>query len=169
MVNSTRSRLTEDYTGEEKLDEAVKMHLHSDQDLYSFYVEQVDDPGTMFELNKFGKTYGYIQVPNQASNLDHLGTFDGLTNSVFNFRLKSADVDVYQADDFVHACLEDNVSRFPETVDLFYEAKNVELEGNKTDRDNYIFPIITDDKFITYEAFKIMGDCSCGNVLFHSL
>ena len=62
---SARSTLNEtfnlDFDNEpkEKLDEAVKLHVHSDHDPYSFYVEQVDDPGTMFELTKFGKTYGY--------------------------------------------------------------------------------------------------------------
>lgn len=104
----------------EKIEEAVRLNLHSANDPYSYYVELVDDPGTMFELTKFGKTYGYIEVPNQDSALTATTAFteNSLTGS-YNFRMKSTDVNVFQADDFVHACLEDNFTRFPETVDLF--------------------------------------------------
>ena len=130
MVNSTRSRLTENYealeklndteNSTEKLEETVKLHMHSAHDPYSFYVEPVDDPGTMFELTKFGKTYGYIEVPNETNNLDATSTLTGSSmTGTYNFRMKSADVNVFQADDFVHACLEDNFTRYPETVELF--------------------------------------------------
>jgi hypothetical protein len=90
----------------EKLDESVKLSLHSATDRYSYYVEAVDDPGTMFELTKFGKTYGYIETPNEESQLDNISAFTGISASgTYNFRMKSTDVNVYQADDFVHACL----------------------------------------------------------------
>lgn len=124
---SARNVLNEDYTDaakkldeKENLEEAVKLHIHSDDDPYSYYVELVDDPGTMFELTKFGKTYGYIEVPNETTNLDAITAYSGESvTGTYNFRLKSADVNVYQADDFVHACLEDNFTRYPETVELF--------------------------------------------------
>ena len=134
MVNTTRSRLTENYNAFEELDnlekrpektadtleESVKLHMHSSHDPYSFYVEPVDDPGTMFELTKFGKTYGYIEVPNETNSMDATSTLIGTSmTGTYNFRMKSADVHVFQADDFVHACLEDNFTRYPETVDLF--------------------------------------------------
>lgn len=135
MVDSTRSRLTEDYDAfkelnniadsnnestTDKLEEAVKLHIHSEHDPYSFYVEPVDDPGTMFELTKFGKTYGYIEVPNETNNLDATSTLTGQSmTGAYTFRMKSTDVNVFQADDFVHGCLEDNFTRYPETVELF--------------------------------------------------
>lgn len=105
----------------ENLDESVNISLHHDSDAYSGYVEMVADPSTMFELTKFGKTYGYIEVPNTTNSALGLTTsytgMDGTSN--FTYKMKSADVNVYQADDFVHACLEDNFTRFPETVDIF--------------------------------------------------
>jgi hypothetical protein len=120
MVNTTRNRLTEDINDSVKLDEAVKLHLHPESDKYSYYIEQTDDPGTMFELTKFGKTYGYIEVPNETADVDATSVLSGVAMSGnYNFRMKSADVNVYQADDFVHACLEDNFTRYPETVELF--------------------------------------------------
>lgn len=120
MANSARNILTENFVETEKLDEAVKLHIHPNRDPYSYYVEQIDDPGTMFELTKFGKTYGYIEVPNESNNLGITPTLSGLSmTGTYNFKMKSTDVNVYQADDFVHACLEDNFTRYPETVELF--------------------------------------------------
>lgn len=145
---SARSVLTEDVaeSSKEVLDEAVKLKLHPESDPYSYYVEIVDDPGTMFELNKFGKTYGYIEVPNTESPLDTTTAFTGSSmTGQFNFRLKSADVNVYQADDFVHACLEDNVTRFPETVDLF-------LTEDETKKQSYS---VRRGKSLLYDSYKI--------------
>ena len=75
------------------LDEAVRLSVHTAGDKYSYYVEMVADPGTMFELTKFGQTYGYIEVPNKANTLDsgsYTGTTTGLMGGAaanpFNFK-----------------------------------------------------------------------------------
>ena len=147
-VYSTRNVLNEGFEKEEKekLEEAVYLKMHGQNDPYSYYVEMVDDPGTMFELTKFGKTYGYIEVPNEPNDLDMTSTYIG--NNVagsFNYRLKSADVNVYQADDFVHACLEDNFTRFPETVSLF-NVEDAETSHNYSVRRG---------KSLLYDSYKI--------------
>ena len=138
---------------EEKLDEAVKISLHSAKDQYSYYVEMVSDPGTMFELTKFGQTYGYIEVPNSPTPFDqtsYIGGTTGLMSSnPFAFNYKSGDVTIHQADDFVHACLEDNVSRTPETVSLFYEDPNVKDAGI-----NHSYKVRR-GKSLLYDAYKI--------------
>lgn len=122
-ANTARVSLNESFaTAEEVLDESVKLNMHLDKDHYSHYAEMVNDPSTMFELTKFGKTYGYVETPNEVSNLSGTDSLFGNTaTGQFNFALKSADVNVYQATDFVHACLEDNFTRFPETVELFLD------------------------------------------------
>ena len=156
MVNSTRGRLTEDFDAfkeldkaeesKEKLDEAVKLHMHSTYDPYSFYVEPVDDPGTMFELTKFGKTYGYIEVPNETNNLDATSTLIGQSmTGTYNFKMKSADVHVYQADDFVHGCLEDNFTRYPETVELFLSEDSDKTQAYRVRR----------GKSLLYDNYKV--------------
>ena len=152
MVNSTRSRLTEEYAGEEKLDEAVKLNLHPDHDPYSFYVEQVDDPGTMFELGKFGKTYGYIETPNEDTGLDATTSLFGgqSMTGTYNFKMKSADVDVWQADDFVHGCLEDNFTRYPETVELFTNKEGTKSQVYKVRR----------GKSLLYDNYKVWRERS---------
>ena len=151
MVSSARSILTESIEEKEKLEEAVRLHIHSDNDPYSFYVEPVDDPGTMFELTKFGKTYGYIEVPNEQNNLDITSTFSGTAMSgTYNFRMKSADVNVYQADDFVHACLEDNFTRYPEAVELF-----VNEDGSKSQTYR-----VKRGKSLLYDNYKVWREKS---------
>jgi len=113
-----RTTLNEDL---EKTNESVYLNIHALNDPYSYYVEMVPDPGTMFELTKFGKTYGYIETPNMESKIDNLNTYlnNNLTAGTYNYKLKTNDVNVYQADDFVHACLDDNFTRYPERVDIF--------------------------------------------------
>ena len=152
MVNSTRSRLTEDYAGEEKLDEAVKLRMHPGQDPYSFYVEQVDDPGTLFELSRFGKTYGYVETPNEDSSLDvTTSLFGGQSmTGTYNFKMKSTDVNVWQADDFVHGCLEDNFTRYPETVELFTNTDGTKSQVYKVRR----------GKSLLYDNYKVWREKS---------
>ena len=151
MVNTTRNRLKEDFKEPEKLDEAVKLYHHSEHDSYSYYVEQIDDPGTMFELTKFGKTYGYIEVPNEANSLDAASTITGMAMSgTYNFKMKSTDVNVYQADDFVHACLEDNFTRYPETVQLFINEDESKSQAYKVRR----------GKSLLYDNYKVWREKS---------
>lgn len=151
MANSARGILTESVDSQEKLDEAVKLHMHSNTDRYSFYVEQVDDPGTMFELTKFGKTYGYIEVPNEDNSLDATSTMTGMAmTGTYNFKMKSADVNVWQADDFVHGCLEDNFTRYPETVELFLNDDGSKSQAYRVRR----------GKSLLYDNYKVWREKS---------
>lgn len=138
----------------QELEEAVKISLHAANDQYSYYIEMVPDPGTMFELTKFGQTYGYIEVPNNPTPIDQAAYVGGTTglmsaSNPFAFNYKSGDVNIYQADDFVHACLEDNISRTPETVDLFYEDPEVKNSGI-----NHSYKVRR-GKSLLYDAYKI--------------
>lgn len=125
----------------QKLNEAVNLSIHSADDDYSYYVEMVPDPSTMFELTRHGQTFGYIETPNIPNQFDQTsyvggttGMMSGNSNGAYTFTYKSGDVNIYQADDFVHAALEDNISRFPETVNLFYE--NLETDTKTVRRKN---------------------------------
>ena len=158
MGNASRSRLTEAFEvpkkaedSTEELQEAVKLQMHPEHDPYSYYVEQIDDPGTMFELTKFGKTYGYIEVPNETNDLDATSTLSGLSmTGTYNFRLKSADVNIWQADDFVHACLEDNFTRYPETVELFLNDDGTRSQAYRVRR----------GKSLLYDNYKVWRERS---------
>ena len=139
-----------------RLNENVKLSTHATSDPYSFYVEMVSDPSTMFELTKYGKTYGYIEVPNaEQTQFDFSETFMGGTQTnIFNYKLKSNDVIVYQADDFVHACLEDNLSRFPETVKIF--TSDTDFASDK----NGLSYSVKRGKSLLYDSYKIWREKS---------
>ena len=145
------------------LNENANLVIHSADDQYSYYVEMVADPSTMFELTRHGQTYGYIEVPNLPSPVDQSVFVNGASasglatgNTIFNFRYKSNDVNIYQADDFVHASLDDNLSRFPETVELFYEDTSdpeyIKKYGTTSHGQVYT---VKRGKSMLYDAYKI--------------
>jgi len=150
------------------LNEAINLSIHSADDNYSYYVEMVPDPSTMFELTRHGQTFGYIETPNQPNNIDMTsyvggttGMMSGNSNGAYTFAYKSSDVNIYQADDFVHAALEDNITRFPETVDLFYEdledtkaakRKTGSSTGSGTTSQSYT---VRRGKSLLYDSYKI--------------
>lgn len=109
-----------DTTNSEQLDESVNINIHKSTDKYSHYVQMITDPGSMFELVKYGKTYGFIEVPVQQGGMAFIDNYM-INNSAAaaTYRVKTGDVNVYQADDFVHACIDQNSSRYPEKVQVF--------------------------------------------------
>lgn len=151
---TTRSILNEEVKKEvekESLKEGVFLNTHDISDPYSYYVEMIPDPGTMFELTKFGKTYGYIETPNRETGLDFLSTplnSNGQA-ATYNYKMKSNDVNVYQADDFVHACLEDNATRYPEKVNIFLNEDDYNADKNPQAY------TVKRGKSLLYDSYKI--------------
>lgn len=151
---SVRNVLNETYA--KKLEEDLNLNIHNTADHYSFYVEMVSDPGTMFELVKYGKTYGYIETPNEAVGQEVTSNpILGVESSVMNYKLKSNDINVYQADDFVHAYLEDGTTRTPEQVELF---NNEELTAN-ADAKGHTYTVRR-GKSLLYDSYKIWREKS---------
>lgn len=112
----------DDELEKKSLNEDVKVKAYSKDDNFVHYVEMVPNPAEMFELTKFGKTYAYIKAPSDlTSEYDYKGEESWLMNSqsTYRYKFKRNDVNIYQATEFVHACLEDDPSRFPETVSIF--------------------------------------------------
>ena len=164
---ASKTLLTEEFNNldnKEPLNEAAFLSIHDASDPYSYYVEAVPDPSTMFELTKFGKTFGYIETPNADNNFTYTSSFmeaNGAAQTeqqgivgIYNYKLKSNDVNVYQADDFVHACLEENYSRFPETVDLFLTPEDYE---SNTHSQSYN---VRRGKSLLYDSYKIWREKS---------
>ena len=148
------------------LNEAVNLSIHSTNDNYSYYIEMVPDPSTMFELTRHGQTFGYIETPNKPNNFDTTsyvggttGMMSGNSNGAYTFAYKTSDVNIYQADDFVHAALEDNISRFPETVDLFYETledtKDIKRKTGSNTGINSQSYTVRRGKSLLYDSYKI--------------
>ena len=129
---SARSMLTE--SGKKDLAESITLNVHGTNDPYSCYVEAVADPGTMFELTKMGTSYGYIETPNvEMNSFEFLSAGGGVSDLTYaNYKMKSSDINLYQADDFVHGCLEEDFSRFPEKVELYDSTKDYKKNRNAT-------------------------------------
>lgn len=120
-----------DKSGKEPLNEAVKIRAYAKSDKYVRYIEMVPNPAEVFELTRFGKTAGYIQVdlPRISSNSNFLSSAGGY----YRYKFNRGDINLYSATEFVHACLEDNSSRVPEEVDIFvenYEKCSNEIDSN---------------------------------------
>lgn len=128
---------------EDKLSENVIVKAHSVNDEYVHYLEMVPNPGEMFELTKFGKTMAYIKAPSKLTQSD----VNGISSNIYDYRINRNDVEVYQPGDFVHACLEDNSSRVPETVTLY-----MDTEDGKTRDFKYT---VRRGQSLFYSLFKI--------------
>lgn len=130
--NKRTQRLNETLGRSEPLNESVKLMLYKDDDPYVPYVEMVNNPGEMFDLQKFGKSYGYIKAPVRMIQQ----TTDQLYNYLTHYSVKQKDVEIYDAMSFVHACLESTNQRQPETVDIYLDGYNTDTEaGDPTTSD----------------------------------
>lgn len=110
----------------EKLDEDVKIKAYSQNDSYVHYMEMVSNPAEMFELTKFGKTVGYVKAPVTSIIVKQENT----SYNTFKYKFKKDDITLYPATEFVHASLEDNISREEEVVDIFISQDDFDKEEN---------------------------------------
>lgn len=100
------------------LNEDIKLNDYKKSDHYALYMEMISNPAEMFELTRFGKTVGYIKAPISGGVVKQ----DILTQYMnFTYNFMKEDVEVYPATEFVHAALEDGVSREDETVNIFLD------------------------------------------------
>lgn len=126
-VRTRQLNETLDKTKEKQLlSEDVKLRLYSLNDPYIPYVEMVNNPGEMFDLQKFGKTHGYIKASTRVVQ----ETTDQLYSYLTRYKMKQNDVEVYDAMSFVHGCLENTTQRQPETVDIYLDSYKKEREAD---------------------------------------
>lgn len=102
----------------EDIREDAKLRIYSSADKYIPYVEMVDNPGEMFDLQKFGKTYGYIKAPAQQMT----STMDEMYTYLTKYKARQKDVEIFDATTFVHGCIESTNQRQPETVDIYLDS-----------------------------------------------
>ena len=111
-----------------KLNEDIKIKGYSKNDKLVHYVEAVPNAAKMFELTRFGKTYGFIE----ADVTQYKTNAEKFNNDFFRYKFSKKDVIIYDATKFVHASLTDNSNRHPEEVNLYIEGKNGKEENNIT-------------------------------------
>ena len=140
-----------DEESHERLDEGVRVNVHSADDHYVHYVEKVDNPAEMFELTKLGSTRGYIKAPTAVqSNYDELSQDFG---AYVSYKMQSKDVEVYSATDFVHLTIDSNSSRSPEQVQIFRDEESEKSGKGLTYK-------VNKGQSLLYSQFKIWRELS---------
>lgn len=135
--------LNEDYA---PLKEDVNVKAYSVNDHYVYYLEMEENPAEIFELTKFGQSYAYIEtdIGSLASSLNKTPGSSRLLTQTYSFN--RGDVNVYSATNFVHASLQDNTSRTPEKVQLFF--------GDGEEAKSYTYKVKRGQSLL-YNVFKI--------------
>lgn len=147
-----RAKLNE---SKENLKEDVKIKVYSKNDNFKYYLEKVPNPAEMFELTKFGKTYGYIKADVSSLSQARTSTQAMLDNNYFRYRFKSNDVELYEPTTFVHACLEDNSSRTPEEVSIFTYDENIKtVDGQDKEVESTRYKVKRGESLL-YNTFKV--------------
>lgn len=113
---------------DEPLTEEVKLRIYSGSDKYIPFIQMVDNPGEMFDLNKFGKTQGFIKASTRVIQQQNDDMFTYLTR----YKMKQSDVEIFDAMSFVHGCMETTSQRQPETVDIYLDSMSTKDDEHKT-------------------------------------
>ena len=124
--NKRNDALNSSKSEKEPLNESVKLRIYAEADHYIPYVQMVDNPGEIFDLQKFGKSYGFVKAPVRVIQQ----TSDEMYNYLTHYKMRQQDVEIYDAMSFAHACQESTNQRQPETVDIY-------LENQLTEKDEY--------------------------------
>jgi len=126
-----------------QLNEDLILKLFKDSDHYLEYTEMHKNPAEVFELQRRGKTVGYIRTHLPDLNVnqdDYLYSKSFLSRYTFN----TNDVDIYPADSFVHACLVDPNIKYTEEVVL----------GDSTNSTSITYTVRR-GRSLLYDAYKI--------------
>lgn len=130
-----------------QLQEQVFLKAYAQDDKLVNYIDDVPNPGEMFELTKFGKSYAYIKA-NTTPTLSNQNEFATTVNQVYRFNRR--DVQIFNAVGFVHACLQDDTPRVPEQIQLYRN----ELDITAADTSPYVYTVRRGQS-ILYNAYKI--------------
>lgn len=131
----------------EPLNENVFIKAYEKSDKLVNYIEAVPNPGEMFELTKFGKSYAYIKTNITPTPMNKNQT---LASSYYTYRFRRNDVQVFNAVGFVHASLQDDTPRLPEKVQLF--RNDDELEN--PDDTSYTYSVRRGQSLL-YNMYKV--------------
>lgn len=144
-IFSEKKQLNEELINKRKseLNESVVVKDYKKNDNFVHYVEMVSNPAEIFELTKFGKTYGFIKAPVNIVTTNKTDLLSQYQKYSFNTK----DIEIYGPAEFVHASLDDNISRTKEEVDLIYDV-------NEKDSNKYSYTVKRGQSLF-YNVFKV--------------
>ena len=141
------------FKDKKQLNEDINIHLNKENDHFVNYAEMVDNPATMYELLRLGKTAGFIKTHIQATNTtnNQNNLFDQ-ANNTFKYTFNQNDIDIYQQNQYVHASLDDNVDRISEEVEIIRDLSHNITDDDKTNSFTYK---VRSGRSVFYSSFKI--------------
>ena len=112
------------------------------------YVEMVNNPATIFDLRKMGKTQGFIVMEDIDDNRSNAG-------QAYNIQLAGTTQQILPADKYIHIMIGSYGSRRPESISV------VTGEGENTRTDTYTVSkgkSLLEDVFKTFREISLMED-----------
>lgn len=141
----------DDLFGEKQnLNEDINLHINAENDKFVNFVELIENPATVFELRRFGKTAGYIQTKDDTTKniFNNMLSLNGST--LQQYSIHKNDVNLYQPDHFVHASLDDNIERTTEEVKILLDDEENTSISYKVKKGHSLF----------FNVFKIWRELS---------
>ena len=117
------------------------------------YVEAYPNPAEMFDITSHGKTVGFLKVPDLEPN--------GADNQYFSVNSIDSSETLYDQRKFVHISLNQDVTRFPEKVEISFQSDTD--KDAKAEVTTKVFSVsrgksILHDVYKIYQELKLLED-----------
>ena len=143
-LNEKFSRISDKGPQNEDINESILLKAYDSEDRLANFIDMVPNPGEMFELTKFGKSYAYLKTNQLPTAVQQQNP---VISSYYLYKMRKRDLEIYNAVSFVHATLCDDTPRMPEQVQIFYD--------NDLESDNSYTYKVNKGQSILYSSYKI--------------
>ena len=143
-LNEKFSRIADKESQNEGINESILLKAYDSEDRLANFIDMVPNPGEMFELTKFGKSYAYLKTNQLPTAVQQQNP---VISSYYLYKMRKRDLEIYNAVSFVHATLCDDTPRMPEQVQIFYD--------NDLESDNSYTYKVNKGQSILYSSYKI--------------
>lgn len=143
-LNEKFSRIADKESQNEDINESILLKAYDSEDRLANFIDMVPNPGEMFELTKFGKSYAYLKTNQLPTAVQQQNP---VISSYYLYKMRKRDLEIYNAVSFVHATLCDDTPRMPEQVQIFYD--------NDLESDNSYTYKVNKGQSILYSSYKI--------------
>ena len=143
-LNEKFSRISDKEPQNDAVNESILLKAYDSEDRLANFIDMVPNPGEMFELTKFGKSYAYLKTNQLPTAVQQQNP---VISSYYLYKMRKRDLEIYNAVSFVHATLCDDTPRMPEQVQIFYD--------NDLESDNSYTYKVNKGQSILYSSYKI--------------
>ena len=126
-------------------------HTHKIGSRITEYVEMVNNPAEIFELQRWGKTQGFIKINGDSVNQTN-------ASRMFSVKLTGTNQQILPSDKYVHIMIGQEAERFPETLEIQYKSSAEDDKPSSTIYNVAKGKSILEDVFKSYRELKLMED-----------